>query len=100
MDDIKKLTVNGTLDLHTFHPNDVKTLVPDYLLECEKIGIYRVRVIHGKGIGVLLKIVHAILLDLSYVSQFKLADEREGAWGATVVNLKQATNDKNLSGAS
>ena len=40
MNNIAKFLINGTLDLHTFHPSDVKALVPDYLIECKKIGIY------------------------------------------------------------
>ena len=89
MDNIEKLLIDGTLDLHTFHPSDVKALIPDYLIECKKIGIYDVRIIHGKGMGVLRKIVHLVLSDLSCVAQFQLAGEREGSWGATLVNLKR-----------
>ena len=89
MGNIEKLLVDGTLDLHTFHPSDVKALIPDYLIACKKIGIYDVRIIHGKGMGVLRKIVHLVLSDLSCVAQFQLAGEREGSWGATLVNLKR-----------
>ena len=85
---IEKLLIDGTLDLHTFHPSDVKALIPDYLIECKKIGIYDVRIIHGKGMGVLRKIVHSVLSELSCVAQFQLAGEREGSWGTTLVNLK------------
>ena len=88
MADIKKLPIDGTLDLHTFHPSDARDLVKNYLIECQKIRIYHVRIIHGKGAGVLREIVHSVLSDLSFVAQFQLADEREGAWGATLVNLK------------
>ena len=31
--------IDGTLDLHTFHPRDVKDLVPDYLDACREQGI-------------------------------------------------------------
>jgi len=30
-----------------------------------------------------------VLSDLSCVAQFQLAGEREGSWGATLVNLKR-----------
>ena len=89
MGNIEKLLVDGTLDLHTFHPSDVKALIPDYLIECQKIGIYDVRIIHGKGTGVLRGIVHSVLSELSYVAHFQLAGESEGAWGATLVTLKR-----------
>ena len=51
MGNIEKFLIDGTLDLHTFHPSDVKALIPDYLIACKKIGIYDVRIIHGKGMG-------------------------------------------------
>ena len=53
--------IEGTLDLHTFMPEDVSELVPDYLDECRRRGILRVKIVHGKGTGVLQRIVHSIL---------------------------------------
>jgi len=44
------LEIDGTLDLHQFSPKDVKTLVPDYLLECLQKEILEVRIIHGKAV--------------------------------------------------
>ncbi len=80
--------INGVLDLHTFHPGDVKDLLPDYLHECRMKGILGVRVIHGKGTGMLRETVHAILRRLPEVVSFKLADETAGSWGATLVVLR------------
>lgn len=80
--------INGVLDLHTFHPGDLKDLLPDYLQECRKKGILDVRIIHGKGTGALRKSVHTILRRLPEVASFKLADETAGSWGATVVQLR------------
>ncbi len=82
------MPIDGTLDLHTFHPRDLKTLVPDYLAACRDKGILQVRLILGKGIGVLRETVHAILKKLPEVISFQLADESGGGWGATVVHLK------------
>jgi DNA-nicking Smr family endonuclease len=81
------LEIDGTLDLHQFSPRDVKTLVPDYLRECLQKEIYEVRIIHGKGKGVLRRSVHAILSRLDYVADFRLDDKMIGNWGATVVRL-------------
>ena len=44
-----ELPIDGTLDLHTFLPGDVKNLVPDYLAACREREIFQVRIIHGKG---------------------------------------------------
>jgi dsDNA-specific endonuclease/ATPase MutS2 len=83
-----ELPVDGTLDLHTFQPRDVKNLVQDYLTECRGKGILQVRIIHGKGIGALRETVHALLARMPEVDSFKLADEQGGGWGATIVHLK------------
>lgn len=81
-----ELPIDGTLDLHTFHPRDVKSLVPEYLRACQEKGILDVRIIHGKGTGTLRRTVHATLERLPEVASFKLASDR-GSWGATLVRL-------------
>jgi DNA-nicking Smr family endonuclease len=83
-----ELPIDGVLDLHTFHPREVKDLVPDYLAECRERGILEVRIIHGKGTGSLRRTVHAILARLPEVISFSLAMEDGGGWGATVVSLQ------------
>ena len=80
--------INGILDLHAFHPRDVKSLVPEYLHACRERGILRVRIIHGKGKGVLRRTVHAILDRLPEVASYRLASEDPSSWGATIVMLK------------
>lgn len=82
------IPINGTLDLHTFRPKDIKFLIPDYLQECLAQDIHYVRIIHGKGTGSLRRGVHAILERLPYVKKFALADETAGSWGATLVTLE------------
>ena len=80
--------IDGTLDLHTFRPGEVKDLLPEYLNECRTRGILEVRIIHGKGTGVLRQTVHAILKKMPEVASFRLADGQSGGWGATVVLLR------------
>jgi len=82
------LPIDGTLDLHTFRPAEVKDLVPEYLEACRAAGILRVRIVHGKGTGALLQTVHSILGRTPGVESFALADAPEGGWGATIVVLK------------
>ena len=85
--DFIEMPIDGTLDLHTFHPHEVKQLIPDYLDECRTRGILTVRIIHGKGTGALRETVYAILQRIDYVRDFHLAMGDEGGWGATVVEL-------------
>lgn len=82
-----ELPIDGVLDLHTFHPGEVKELVPDYLEECQRRGILEVRIIHGKGKGTLRRIVHSILKKHPKVKSFNLGGHGAGSWGATLVDL-------------
>ena len=82
------MPITDELDLHTFRPQDVKDLVPEYLAECRKRGLLTVRVIHGKGIGNLRRTVHALLERDPGVESFTLAGTQLGGWGATMVRLR------------
>lgn len=85
------LPIDGTLDLHTFHPREVKELVPEYLEACRRAGILEVRIVHGKGTGALRETVHAVLKNLPGVASYRLAGEDRGSWGATLVVLRPAS---------
>jgi len=82
-----KIPIDGVLDLHTFAPADVGSVVDEYLWACMQEGILEVRIIHGKGKGVLRRTVHARLEKHPEVVQYQLDDGPSG-WGATVVRLK------------
>lgn len=84
-----EIAIDGVLDLHTFSPKDLRTLIPDYLEECHKRGIFAVRIIHGKGTGALAKSVHALLGRSPFVEKWRIADAGAGGWGATLVDLKR-----------
>lgn len=88
-DDVVELPVDGCLDLHTFHPSDLGGLIPDYLAECRKRGIYEVRIVHGKGRGQIRRSVEAILGRTQGVAAWRPAHGEEGAWGATMVSLAE-----------
>jgi DNA-nicking Smr family endonuclease len=77
------LPIEDSLDLHTFAPRDVATVVGDYLAEAHRHGFTEVRLIHGRGIGVQRAIVRAVLARHPSVEDF--AD----GWGATLVRLKR-----------
>jgi dsDNA-specific endonuclease/ATPase MutS2 len=74
------------LDLHTFAPRDVRSVTEAYLEQAIEAGFKRVRVIHGRGIGVQRNIVRSLLENHPAVVSFSNAADR-GGWGATVVEL-------------
>lgn len=82
------LPIDGILDLHVFAPQDAASVVEEYLRVCLEKGIYEVRIIHGKGRGVLRRIVHSLLEKHPKVLSFKL-DSGPSGWGATMVCLKK-----------
>jgi DNA-nicking Smr family endonuclease len=83
-----ELPIDGTLDLHSFRPDEVKDLMQEYLAACRDQGILQVRIIHGKGIGTLRELVHATLSRMPEVLSYRLGDEASGGWGATIVEIK------------
>ncbi len=82
------LPIDGVIDLHTFRPEEAASAVDDYLRACHEKGILEVKVIHGKGRGVLRRIVHSLLSKHPLVQSFSLDADSSG-WGATVVILKK-----------
>ncbi len=59
-------------------------------MECRKVGILQVRVIHGKGTGSLREGVHRLLDKMSReIDSYRLGDQNTGGWGATLVTLKE-----------
>jgi DNA-nicking Smr family endonuclease len=86
--DAVELPIDGELDLHTFSPREIGELIPAYLEECRRRGIFEVRIVHGKGTGNLRRSVHAILARLPEVANFRGGDETSGSWGATLVQLQ------------
>ena len=86
---VTELPIDGTLDLHTFRPGEIKHLIPDYLEACLERNILHVRIVHGKGTGTLRRSVHAILERLEDVESFATAGMGAGGWGATLVTLKK-----------
>lgn len=83
-----EVPIDGTLDLHTFQPRELKTLLPDYFQACRDRGIHNVRVVHGKGTGALRRSVHALLDRMEGIESYRLGGMGEGSWGATLVVLK------------
>ena len=87
--EVQEYPINGILDLHAFKPNEINSLIPEYITECINRNIVEIRIVHGKGKGVLRRGVHAILERDPRVISFEMAKDRS-SWGATIVHLTPA----------
>ena len=85
---IVRIPIEEWIDLHTFLPQEIPSLLEEYLQECQERGFKEVRIIHGKGKGVQRNIVHSFLGKSPLVESFRSAPPEAGSWGATLVTLK------------
>lgn len=81
-----RLPIEESIDLHTFAPRDIKSVVDEYVNEAHRAGFREVRLIHGRGKGVQRGIVQAALEKHPLVECFD--DAPETHLGATVAVLK------------
>ena len=78
------------INLHENHKvEEAIPLVKDFLNECYRDNVRRVRIIHGKGIGVLRKAIKEYLEIHRYIipDSISSADKDHGGEGATEANL-------------
>lgn len=87
-DDAVEIPITNELDLHSFAPRDVPSVVEEYLRACRDKGIREVRLVHGRGKGVQRAVVLRLLSQLPCVAEFREAPEASGGWGATFVKLQ------------
>ncbi len=85
------IPIDGVIDLHTFAPKEASDVVNEYLNVCSQKGILEVKIIHGKGRGVLRRTVESALKRHPLVLSFR-QDPGPSTWGATIVFLKGPDN--------
>jgi DNA-nicking Smr family endonuclease len=90
MDEPVELPIEDALDLHSFRPADIRSVVDEYLIAAQARGFTEVRLIHGRGIGVQRAIVQSLLAAHPLVVGFVDAPEDRGGRGATLVRLRPA----------
>jgi dsDNA-specific endonuclease/ATPase MutS2 len=95
--EVVELPITDTLDLHSFPPAQVADVVRDYLDAAWEKGLYELRVVHGRGIGVQREIVRKVLERDPRVRAFSDAPAEAGGWGATLVTLGEAPGAPGLS---
>jgi dsDNA-specific endonuclease/ATPase MutS2 len=81
-----ELPIEDTIDLHSFLPQEVESVVEEYLYQAQLKGFREIRIIHGRGIGVQRRMIHSILKKNPTVISFR--DEMDH--GSTIVILNQS----------
>ncbi len=79
-----EIPIEDWIDLHTFQPREVGSVVEEYIHQALLKGYRYIRIIHGRGIGVQREIVHSILKNHPQVFSYSDTADR----GATVVVLR------------
>jgi dsDNA-specific endonuclease/ATPase MutS2 len=83
-----ELEITDVLDLHSFPPREVATLVRDWLDLAYARGFRTLRIIHGRGKGVQRRTVQTLLARDARVARFEDAPTGAGGWGATVIEMR------------
>ena len=83
------LPIEDSLDLHSFRPQDIRSVVDEYLIAAHARGFTEVRLIHGRGIGVQRANVQAFLAGHPLVAGYADAPEERGGRGATLVRVRR-----------
>jgi len=86
-DDAFRVPIEDAIDLHSFAPRDIASVVEDYLEAARQAGFTEVRLIHGRGKGVQRADLQRRLRGHPLVEQFW--DAPESHLGATIVRLRR-----------
>ena len=87
MEEPVRLPIEDALDLHAFHPRDVKSVVDEYVTAAHQAGLREIRLVHGRGTGVQRGIVQAALERHPLVLEFR--DAPDSHLGATIATLSE-----------
>jgi dsDNA-specific endonuclease/ATPase MutS2 len=84
-DDPVVVPIGPELDLHSFQPREIASVVEEFVREAAAAGLARVRIVHGRGRGVQRGMVQATLERHPQVRTFW--DDAGSQLGATVAEL-------------
>jgi dsDNA-specific endonuclease/ATPase MutS2 len=80
-----RVPIEPELDLHSFAPRDIPSVVDEYVTAAVAAGLTEVRLVHGRGRGVQRGIVQATLERHPLVLEFW--DDTASHLGATVAKI-------------
>jgi DNA-nicking Smr family endonuclease len=88
VDEPVPIPIEDVIDLHSFAPRDVISVVGEYLLAARDAGFRQVRLIHGRGKGVQRADIQRLLRSHPLVDSYW--DAPESHLGATLVRLRDS----------
>jgi len=83
---VHHVPIEAELDLHSFAPGDIPSVVDEYVTAAAAAGLGEVRLVHGRGRGVQRGIVQSTLDRHPLVVEFW--DDAASHLGATVARLR------------
>lgn len=86
--DKKSKYIKSEIDIRGNNFEDARVIVDKYIDDAYLSGIKEIRIIHGKGTGVLREKIRDYLRKNKYVKHYEDAPNNQGGYGATVVEFK------------
>jgi DNA mismatch repair protein MutS2 len=84
----KKLSFSPDIDVRGLRAEEAVTKVLNHLDEALLCGAETVKILHGKGNGILRELIRQHLATLSFVSRYSDEHVQYGGSGITIVELK------------
>jgi DNA-nicking Smr family endonuclease len=82
-----EVPIEAEIDLHSFAPRDIPSVVEEYVTAAAAAGLTEVRLVHGRGRGVQRAVVQSALDRHPQVTEFW--DDTLSHLGATIARLSR-----------
>jgi len=83
----KKITVTDEIRLRHLTVDEALLKLEQYLNDAFMVGLYQVKIVHGKGTGTLRQAVQKRLASHTLVKSYRIGEYGEGGSGVTIVQL-------------
>ncbi len=83
----KRINFKSDIDVRGYRTDEALEEVQDLIDEAAMIGIGRVRILHGKGNGILRQEIRTFLKTMPYVKSFADEHVEFGGAGITIVEM-------------
>jgi DNA mismatch repair protein MutS2 len=88
LDQVAAATISSELMVRRMRAEEAVVALQDYFDDAALANLHRTRIVHGKGDGVLRKVVRDFLAKRKDVARYNDADASEGGAGVTIVEFK------------